>query len=762
MYLCLRFIFQTASRKGIMRFVLSFIAFLYLGQLIGDDIKIAELVKLAEHYKEAVKPNNIDLLNPNYFNYYKQRRPSVFTKMCRIFGFAKDPFDINLLISMLNEVITQQRSRGRMGNFIIGTQFQKNKLIIIGNIQGAFHSLVNDIEELYKQGIIDENLKIIDPKVIIIFNGASLIRSPFILETLFCILSLLKKNPEQVITLRNDFFKDGLWRDLGFRAEVQIIYQSYGQALDKLCQDFLDTNAMAFYVNTADKPAELLKITALKDFTQDNIEGGTGNFFFELKHNELSTHLVDKKKLATPKPVRTVVLIEGLDTSILMNKLEPLMIRPSIEGATVWLTFSAPTYTFEKLYNFNKDAFIIVDFNNSIDASIIQLFSHIKNSPQGFILEKSYTIDTAIEITATQAADVKPEEAIYIGSSLDLSQSNFIMGERVSTGINLAIHAENKKNIIKGNIIKAIILDDGYVPRHARANVERLKKEFNISTLVLPIGTPTVLAIEDLIKEGEVFAAFPVTGSPLLRNPAMKGIINFRPTHTLEATLLTKLLIEKYRIKTFGFFYQDDAYGKESLEAAKEVLKSQGITHWVEIPYIRNTTDFSKEIEILKKEKVEALGCFSTSLPTQDFLRQVGADLLASVKIFCLAFLCDDIFESFVKNDMGLNCLFSRTVPNPTLSKIELAREYRSLMDELGKPYDVFSFEAYICMSLICDLMKNISGPITHKLLLAQCEALKDYNYKGLNFNFNPENRQISNRIWLDSQDGNDWIELTK
>lgn len=57
-------------------------------------------------------------------------------------------------------------------------------------------------------------------------------------------------------------------------------------------------------------------------------------------------------------------------------------------------------------------------------------------------------------------------------------------------------------------------------------------------------------------------------------------------------------------------------------------------------------------------------------------------------------------------------------------------------------------------------MMKKVVGPINHESVLAQFESLKDYSFKGFTLNFDPQDRQISKRVWLDFQDGRDWKEV--
>ncbi|MBY0110103.1 MAG: ABC transporter substrate-binding protein [Candidatus Babeliaceae bacterium] len=734
--------------------------FCFTGLLLSLNSKnynLADVTRMAFLYNEDIEPGNNNYFDPDFSSYLAKERPNLFKRALRMVGIWTDPFPINDFIQILKDVSFAQKSRGRLGDFILATQLALNdKIIILGNIQGAFHSLVRDLQELMRQGIIDNSFKIVDPHYKIIFNGTAVCRSPYILQTLFVMLLLMQQNPDKVFCLKSDYEKESLWKDRGFSRQVDIVYKKYASQIFSGFTDFIETMPLAFFGNYADCPEKLLKITAYHEFKNETIENETGAFFNKLAHNQVDIWHLDKKE-KSQKPAHVAVLIQGFLPTVLIAQLEPLMFLEPIASAVQWRVFSAPTYSFQKLYGFKDDAFATIVFGKEISSSIIELYAHNRMAKDEFKLKGSFDIDTGIARKASKENLLNPQEKIYIGSSLDLSKSNFIMGDRVRTGISLAMRQTNESGGIHGKEVQAIIFDDEYTPYIARNNLDRLEKEFGVKTVLLPIGTPTILAAEDLIRSGEILAAFPITGSPALRLPDWKGSINFRPTFEVETEILITYLMKESKFKNFGFFYQDDEYGQGCMKKAREVLLKNDIKKWVEIPYARNTTNFDKQREILKNGQIEALGCFSASQATQEFLRQVGAAPFASIQLFALAFVADDVFESFVKKELGLKCLFSRDVPNPRLSQLEIVKEYRQLMDEIKKPYDSFSLEAYICTSILCDMMKKVSGTVTHEAIIEQFQALNNYDFKGLTLTFRPEDRQISKRVWLDFQDGKDW-----
>ena len=727
----------------------------------SKEYTLAELEDLASHYQEDIQPGNDDPVDPNFTSYLVAQRPSIFTRVARMFGAFPDPFHVKDFIATMRSVVAEQRQRFRTKDYIMGMRASlEDTIVVLGNIQGSFHSLVRSLQELERQGIIDRNLKVVNKNHKIIFNGTVAGKAPLILQTLFVITLLMKQNPEQVFYLESEFEKDKLWRDRNFTDQIDILYKRYRRQIYKLFEDFTDISPFVIYFGFSEQPEQVLKLTALSDFEADTIENKTGSFFKNLKTDSWSVWPLHQSVPSTMR-VYTGALVEGIMPSLKTAAIEPLMFLESIGEASRWNIFSAPTYSSRKLYDFHDDACVKIVCGTSINSTIIELYARNVMKQKPFALRQSFNIDTGSPRTVTRENLLKAPEKIYLGTTLDLSKSDHNAGESVRTGITVAARDVNTLGGVKHKEVQPIILDDEYDPQRALRNITSLRNEYKVDTLLLPTGAGIILAAQDLMKAHDILVAFPVTGISSLRGKDLKGVVNYRAPFSHEIDALLHYLIHESKLKNYAFFYQDDEYGVDCMTKAREVLKQNGIEKWTEIPYQRNNTSFDKQKDILKNSSVQALGCFSTSIAAKEFLKQVGVESLSSIKVFGVSSCIDDVFESFLKDGLGLTCLFSRVVPNPTWSTFPIVQEYRVRMNERKIPYDDYSLEAYLCTRLLCDILEKGNGDNGHKVITQQLEALKDYEFGGLTFTFDPQTRQISDRVWLDFQDGQDWKEIT-
>ena len=83
----------------------------------------------------------------------------------------------------------------------------------------------------------------------------------------------------------------------------------------------------------------------------------------------------------------------------------------------------------------------------------------------------------------------------------------------------------------------------------------------------------------------------------------------------------------------------------------------------------------------------------------------------------------------------------------------EIAKEFRKNMISRGTNISSNTLEGYISGALISDAINKMLPPFTSKKIMTHFESMKNYNFKGLNLTFNPEKRDLSQPIWLKTQD---------
>ncbi len=713
----------------------------------------------AEAHSEYVKPSNKDWLHPNFQSFHKNNLPNWFARSLTWLGLSQKMFNVSKFKKLLESIVVQREKEAMKGFF--GEQLKPaahDNFIIWGDLFSAFHSLVRDLTYLKKEGIIDDSLKIIKPQYHFVFNGNVVDGSPYILETLELVLQLMKANPSRVFYTRGFHEMEEHWHNFGLVHELKIRGRAYSSELipfEGLINRFFNSLPIALYltrdnkdqievvlISNNEKATRLFNTNKLSKFLSNEDNRG----FFAFSNNNQSSD----------QPKKEVVLqayITSEDRSVSYHASQGLTRGSTFEGARRWVVFSSPTERNQILYKFFYDSFADLKVANGVSSWTIVLFNQKVPELDGFKEAAVYNLVTGREIFTQEKR--RKEVELNFGATMDLSKGASPIGKKVQEGLELAFDRELATNSVPGVISQLTIVDDEYTPPKTRAAVQEFIKD-GITLLIGSLGSASLESYLDLIKQREVLVMFPFSGSPLFRRPDLKNILHYRGSYIREGEELIKYALRDLKAKKVAIFYQDDAFGRGALEGATRVLKDAGVTNFIEIPHERNLVNYKKQIETLKEENPDTI-LFSTNTPAiRGLIRQLGVQYFAGKKLLGLS-VYEDAFERFLK-DKGLEFVLVRMVPDPNTSTLQIAKEYREWADKRNIPYDKISFEQYINANILFQILRKIEGPINKESIIAVAEALKDYPFKGLVLNFNPETRELSDTLWIDPGEGA-WIE---
>jgi ABC-type branched-subunit amino acid transport system substrate-binding protein len=196
---------------------------------------------------------------------------------------------------------------------------------------------------------------------------------------------------------------------------------------------------------------------------------------------------------------------------------------------------------------------------------------------------------------------------IVVGSHQDLSGPIKGWGVPVSNGLKMAVEEINAAGGVQGRKIKLIVEDSGYDPKRAVLASQKLIERDKIFAMIGPMGSPTVLAAQDILFDAGVLQLFPLT--------AAEFTFKFDPAKAQERLKFNNLLpyVEstraalKYMIEAKNFkkpcvMHQDDEYGKSVFDGFTQQLESMKLTPASVTSYKRGASDFSAQIAKMKSD----------------------------------------------------------------------------------------------------------------------------------------------------------------
>lgn len=345
---------------------------------------------------------------------------------------------------------------------------------------------------------------------------------------------------------------------------------------------------------------------------------------------------------------------------------------------------------------------------------------------------------------------------IVLGSSAPFSGAYGNAGNETRMGMSLRFAKENKTGGINGKYIQAVMLDDKYDPVLARNNIEKLINLYATNLIISPAGTATMQAYLDIIKQENKLFLFPNTGSMLFRNPELKSIINLDPSFYDQAKALTNFVLNKYGAQKILVVYQVSEY-KNAVQIIKKTLEKYGKLQLIELPYDEGQSDFKDIERKIVESNSNIIAFFSSGVAALRIIKEIGLDFFANKILYAPQGL-GDIVTLKVLEDMGLKIILAQWVPDPINSELEIVKEYRADCANYGLRPNSYSLSGYLRASIFIDQINKIKGSINAESIIKQFESIKDYNFKGLELNFNRDNRTIGQNLWIVDTDGT-WIK---
>lgn len=350
-----------------------------------------------------------------------------------------------------------------------------------------------------------------------------------------------------------------------------------------------------------------------------------------------------------------------------------------------------------------------------------------------------------------------PEESptFKFGMSTAVSGPAQYIGLSMRAGFLSYFEEANCKGSLPAKL-ELIVRDDGYQPKSALNNVEKLVLEDDVLALVGNVGTPTAKFTAPFAQQhGKVFYAA-YTGASLLRlDPPEEYIFNFRASYQQELeAIIHYILSVGVKPGRIAFFIQDDAYGNSGYESAMTVLELMDFKNARELvvtKYPRNSLQVEDAIiEILEMPKPpQAIILVGAYAPSAKFINY-SHNLLPTTRYFNLSFSGATSLANSL--DISSNRVFVSQVVPYLGNGLVLSSEFKETMHRHGfaEQINEISFEGYIAAKMLVLALQNLQVNATSDDLKAALTNLADVDVGlGATLSFSEEDHQASDSVWL-------------
>lgn len=325
---------------------------------------------------------------------------------------------------------------------------------------------------------------------------------------------------------------------------------------------------------------------------------------------------------------------------------------------------------------------------------------------------------------------------LVFGMSAAFSGPSRGLGIEYYRGLSAWLNRVNAEGGIHGRTLRVLAYDDGYDPLPTVRNTIRLVRDDDVFALLAYVGTPTTTRMLPLLKRFEnehIYLLFPLSGAQPLREPPYgRYVYNLRASYFQESCGLVRHFTD-LGYKRIGVFYQADAYGRNGWDGVRRALEREGLQIVAEAAYRRGerfSTDFGREVELLRAKQPDAVITVGSYAPTAAFIRD-ARDHGLNVPIATVSFSDSDNMLRLLTSvgqrkgrdyTRGLVC--AQVVPSYENQDLPVVRLYREMMDEyaemppsslLHEPYvphrySFVSLEGFLDGMLLARMVENL-GP---------------------------------------------------
>ena len=525
------------------------------------------------------------------------------------------------------------------------------------------------------------------------------------------------------------------------------------------------------------------QVKIIKQFNSDSI----GMFCVQEAAKELLNQLgfawlTGKKLFGTqdlsPQSFRNYIdrnKLQFVCTSVVPNPAGSLEIAKQYSKATEQLPILNDIYCFEAYIGADLFTYILQQIKQPITCEkIIDFIEHIHNLEYkgltlDFDAENRQLLHSLWLITnekewkelkltksekPTRPASPASQEKLYVGSILDLSRGDAVLGNIIKRVMEYLIDQANNTKAKDKPFIDLTVIDHEYAPEKARKAAETLLSTYHADIILCTLGSQPYKSFIDYIEKGDIITLFPTPGIPGKRYNLPHAVF-LGASYYEEARIITGYCIEHLNIQNLVILYQDDLFGQALFDGAKKVLATKKV-NFTAIAYERNRTNFSHQIEQIKQINPDTIGLFATPEASIEFLRQLGEPYIKKIHFFGPSDLSPQIVQDFItKNEV--QCIRSNIVPDPTDQSLPLCKEFQEAMKAARIKPDTTAFETYISTEIFIDAVNKIKGIVNKESILQEIENIRNIQFKGLPLNFDPKTHQLLHAIWIDEGKQTPW-----
>lgn len=349
----------------------------------------------------------------------------------------------------------------------------------------------------------------------------------------------------------------------------------------------------------------------------------------------------------------------------------------------------------------------------------------------------------------SHAEDGVTDTEILMGQTAALAGPTAALGLGMQHGLEAALMEANDDGGVHGRKFRLISYDDGYEPKRAIENTQKLINEDKVFSIIGTVGTPTAKALQPIATESGVPLIGPFTGAGFLRDKANRNVVNLRATYDQETEEWVERLVTDLKAERIAILFQDDAFGRVGLAGVTAALEKRGMSLVAQGSYERNTTAVRSALLAIRKGKPDAVVTVGAYKPCAEFIR-LARKLKMNVPIINISFVGSKALAKDL-GAVGEGVYVTQVVPLPWDSSIPLVTKYQAAMNKYQPTVEIgfVSLEGYSVGLLAIEAIKRAGKDLTRESFLNAIYNTGAYDLGGLVLNYSEGDNQGSDSVFM-------------
>lgn len=319
----------------------------------------------------------------------------------------------------------------------------------------------------------------------------------------------------------------------------------------------------------------------------------------------------------------------------------------------------------------------------------------------------------------------------------------------VARGSSILFNLVNEEGGIHGRKIKYFIRDDQYNPSQTKAAVKELVEKHGIFAFVGGVSAAGGLAVKDYLAQNKVIWVGPATSVKEYVFPVNPYLFGVYPLYEDEASLLTKYIVEKLKIKKIGFFYQNDSYGKNGLDGFRQRMSHYKLKPVAEIPVEPTEKDLASQMLKFKNAGAES-GILWVNPTTAVIALKTCATIGYKPQWVSSNTLSD--YALMHKISGGLwEGVITGAFAEPPDSNLPLMAKYREAAKRMApdERWGLFYMAGILFAEPFVDALKRVGPKLSTEACLKALNETKDFKGVGPKINWSRTQHQGSDSVMI-------------